>query len=186
MKANFAAMDTAFKKPEYLQQLANSFERIANAEKTEWLPYYYAAFLQLNSAFIQNKPELNDGIADKARVNILAADNLSPNNSEISLLKAMEAAVRMIVNPMERYMTLGMLSETELQNAFKQNPDNPRPYYFKGSMLRHTPEQYGGGCKPAREYFDKAMEKFAGFKPESDLSPVWGKAQTEQLIEGCK
>jgi hypothetical protein len=29
--------------PDGLQQKSNTFERIADAEKTQWLPYYYAA-----------------------------------------------------------------------------------------------------------------------------------------------
>ena len=186
MKQNLAAFDTAFKKPEYLQSLGNSFERIANAEKNQWQPYYYAALSQLNYAFLLNQPEQNDAIADQAKKNIDAADKLSPENSEISVLKAMEASVRMIVNPMERYMTMGMLSDNEIQNAMKQDDTNPRPYYFKGTMIRHTPEQFGGGCKPAMEFFTKAMERFDSFKPAGDLNPSWGKKQTEMYMDGCK
>src|SRR5258705_968741 len=33
-----------------LTDLANSFERIANAEKTQWLPYYYAALCYISKA----------------------------------------------------------------------------------------------------------------------------------------
>ena len=42
MEALVPAVDTT-RSPEGLNELANSFERIANAEKTQWLPFYYAA-----------------------------------------------------------------------------------------------------------------------------------------------
>ena len=47
MKSNIAAIDTSFKNPSNLLTLANNFERIATAEKTQWLAYYYAAFARL-------------------------------------------------------------------------------------------------------------------------------------------
>jgi hypothetical protein len=37
--------------------LANNFERIATAEKNQWLPYYYAAFCQVNLGFIEKDNE---------------------------------------------------------------------------------------------------------------------------------
>jgi len=48
MKNNIAAIDTSFKNPANLLSLANNFERIATAEKNQWLPYYYAALCQVN------------------------------------------------------------------------------------------------------------------------------------------
>ena len=44
MQKNIAAIDTSFRTPPALLALANNFERIAVAEKNQWLPYYYAAF----------------------------------------------------------------------------------------------------------------------------------------------
>ena len=42
MKKSFQMLDSA-KTTEESQAASASFERIANAEKTQWLPYYYAA-----------------------------------------------------------------------------------------------------------------------------------------------
>ena len=43
MEKNIASMDTC-KTQSSFQKLANSFERIGNAEKKEWLPFYYSAY----------------------------------------------------------------------------------------------------------------------------------------------
>lgn len=179
-------MDSSFKNPESLLSLANNFERIANAEKTEWLPYYYAAFIHVNLGFMQQDKEKIDGIADKANALIETADSLMPGNSEISCIKSMIASCHMMVNPMQRWMEYGKESSENMQAAMQQDPTNPRPYFLKGQGLKFTPESFGGGCKTAKPAFVTAMEKYASFKPASELHPSWGKEQVENLLKECK
>ncbi len=45
MQKNIALLDSA-KSIDDLQSLASTFDRIGDAEKTRWLPYYYAALAQ--------------------------------------------------------------------------------------------------------------------------------------------
>ncbi|MFZ1528500.1 MAG: hypothetical protein WAT19_07115 [Ferruginibacter sp.] len=186
MKANITAMDTAFKNPANLLSLANSFERIANAEKQQWLPYYYAALLQVNHGFMSGDMSGMDPVADKAEVLLNKADSLSPANSEISVVKAMIATARMVVNPMQRYMEFGPVIDAQLEKAKQLDPTNPRPYYYKAENLKNTPEQFGGGCATALPELQKAKERFDLFKPASELHPNWGLSRTEMLIKECK
>lgn len=186
MKRNLAAFDTAFNKTESLVNLSNSFERIAMAEKNQWLPYYYAAFCQVNYAFMEQDKSKTDAIADKADQLIRVADSLMPNHSEISCIRSMIASARLMVNPMQRYMQYGQESEQHLRNAMAQDSTNPRPYYLKGQALKYTPEQFGGGCKAAKEFLQTAMDKYAGFVPASELHPGWGKPQVERLYKECQ
>src|SRR5688572_20312721 len=67
-----------------MQQLANTFERIAEAEKTQWLPYYYAAYCRVNEAYMAKDKSKVDGVADKALLNIEKAQALKGKDSEIS------------------------------------------------------------------------------------------------------
>ncbi len=186
MKNNINAIDTSFKNPQNLLSLANNFERIASAEKTKWLPYYYAALCQVNYTYMEQDKSKIDAIADKATSLINKADSLQPGNSEISCVKSMIASSHMMVNPMQRFMEYGQASADELENAMKQDPSNPRPYYLKGQGLKYTPEQYGGGCKTAAPLLQTAMDKFAAFKPASELVPDWGMKRTEMLLSECK
>ncbi len=185
MKNNIAAIDTSFNNPANLLSLANNFERIASAEKNQWLPYYYAAFCQVNYGFMLQDKSKTDGFADKATALISKADSLAPNNSEISCIKSMIASCHMMVNPMQRYMQYGQESTTNMENAMEQDPTNPRPYMLKGQNLKYTPEQFGGGCKTAKPELQTALDKYASFKPASDLHPVWGKQRVEQLMKEC-
>ena len=89
MKKNLDALDTSFKNPPSLLSVANNFERIALAEKNQWLPYYYAAFCQVNYGFMEKDKSKVDAYADRATQLISKADSLSPNNSEISCIKSM-------------------------------------------------------------------------------------------------
>ena len=46
MKQNLQLLDSA-KTVQDLADVSASFERIGDAEKTQWLPYYYAAYAKL-------------------------------------------------------------------------------------------------------------------------------------------
>ena len=186
MKNNIAAIDTSFRNPANLLSLANNFERIANAEKNQWLPYYYAALCQVNYAYMEQDKSKIDAIADKATLLIDKADSLSPDNSEISCVKSMIASSHMMVNPMQRYMEYGAEINLHLDAAMKQDPNNPRPEYLKGQGLKYTPEQFGGGCATAKPVLQASLDKYKVFKPASELHPNWGKQRVELLLGDCK
>lgn len=186
MKNNIAAIDTSFRNPANLLSLANNFERIANAEKNQWLPYYYAALCQVNYAYMEQDKSKIDAIADKATLLIDKADSLSPDNSEISCVKSMIASSHMMVNPMQRYMEYGAEINLHLDAAMKQDPNNPRPEYLKGQGLKYTPEQFGGGCATAKPVLQASLDKYNAFKPASELHPNWGKQRVELLLGECK
>jgi hypothetical protein len=186
MQKNLSAIDTSFKNPPSLLTLANNFERIANAEKTQWLPYYYAAFCQVNYGFMEQDKDKVDAIADKATDLISKADSLMPNNSEISCIKSMIASCHMMVNPMQRYMEYGPESGSNIEKAMQQDPANPRPYYLKGQALKYTPEQFGGGCKTAKPQLQTAFDKYVAFKPATPMHPTWGKGQVDSLLKDCQ
>ena len=64
MQQKVAAFDTTFS-VNGLTALANDFERIADAEKTQWLPYYYAALAQVNGGMMMTGGNMNGGDASK-------------------------------------------------------------------------------------------------------------------------
>lgn len=185
MTSTLAQWDSA-KTADDMLAISASFERIADAEKTQWLPYYYASLSQVFYAFLKNDMASNDGFAGKAEALLNKADALQPKNSEISCVKSMIATLRMLVNPQQRWQQYGATITTELDNAKKQDPTNPRPYYLQGQNLRNTPEQFGGGCNTAKPVLEEAVKKYEAFKPASDIAPKWGKEQTEKTLATCK
>ena len=67
----------------------------------------------------------------------------------------------------------------------QQDHNNPRPYFLKGQGLKYTPAQFGGGCSTAKPQLQIALDKYATFKPASEISPNWGKKIVEMLIKEC-
>jgi hypothetical protein len=186
MKSIIAAIDTSFKNPANLLDLANKFERIGTAEKTQWLPYYYAALCQVNYSYMEQDKTKIDAIADKATELIDKADALQPKNSEISCIKSMIASAHMMVNPMQRFMEYGQEAQVFIDDAMQQDPNNPRPEYLKGQGLKYTPEQFGGGCATAKPILQSSLDKFNKFSPASEIHPGWGKQRVEKLLGECK
>jgi hypothetical protein len=193
MKDKIAALDTT-RDVTGLKDLSASFERIGDAEKTQWLPYYYAALAQVNAGnFIyvanpSNSAELKnlDALADKADQMVTKAEALNKDNSEIFAVKKMIASLRMMVDPMNRYMTYGPQAQQALETAKKLNPENPRIYLLEGQDKYFTPEQYGGSKTEAKKLFEEALKKYDSFKPATDLDPNWGKNTTQYFLNQLK
>jgi hypothetical protein len=116
-----------------------------------------------------------DPIADKAESLLNKAEALSKDNSEIYLVRKMIATIRLMGDPMTRYMQYGPMAEEALQTAIKLNPENPRIYLLQGEDKFYTPEQFGGSKSEAKKLFEQALQKFDSFKPASELDPTWGR-----------
>ena len=162
--------------------LANRFERIASAEPNEWLPRYYAAYAYSSLAFMGNDAVEKDQMSDKAAAFLNQAVTLAGENSELMLLDAQIHQARLATDPQSRWQTEGPLLAASLDKAKKMDPNNPRPYLLEGTSLLYTPEQFGGGKKMAKPVLEKAMEKFATFKPQGPLYPNWGRGQAGYML----
>ncbi|MBW8686581.1 hypothetical protein [Chitinophaga rhizophila] len=172
--------------PDRLLEIANTFERIGAAEKTQWLPFYYASYCYVMSSFMQKDNDKVDDLADKAAVNIEQAEAISPENDEINCIKSLIATARIRVDPMNRGMKYGMESADLLVKANKINQENPRVYMLQGQSLFYTPEQFGGSKTEAKKKFEVAMQKFSSFKPASKIAPHWGEGYTRGLLAQIK
>lgn len=185
MSGKIAELDSA-KTPDDFLAASAAFERIADAEKNQWLPFYYAAYTQAVYSLLKNDAPNNDQYADKVEALLTKAEALQPNNSEISVVRSITATMRLLVDPMNRYQVYGPAIEKALETAKTLDPTNPRPYYIQGQNLRFTPEQFGGGCGTAKPILEEAIKKYDAFKPASPLHPNWGKKQVADLIGSCK
>jgi hypothetical protein len=189
MEQKLAGFDS-IRSNEGLQDNANAFERIADAEKTQWLPYYYAAISNINLGYnyafaagpMGGNPDKVDPLADKAEGLLNKAETLSKDNSEIFLAKKMIASLRMMGDVMNRYMTYGPVSEEALATAKKLNPSNPRVYVLEGIDKFQTPEQFGGSKTEAKELLEKAKKLYETTSPESSIHPTWGRGMMEFFL----
>lgn len=192
MEAKVGAFDTTYS-VQGLADLANTFERIAAAEKTQWLPYYYAALANVNMGTMMSGGGANGGmtdkldpIADKAESLITIAEGLDKNNAEIYIVKKMIASLRMMADPMNRYMKYGPIATEALEAAKKLDAENPRIYMLEGQDKFYTPEQFGGSKTEAKKLFEQALAKFGAYKPQSSIHPSWGRSSIQYHLSQIK
>jgi len=169
--------------------LANAFERIAVAEKNQWLPYYYAAFCNIMGGYMKlpqdgmmgDNSALVDPLAEKSQELISRAEELEKDNSEIWCVKKMAISFYMMGNVMQRY-TQGAKAADALEKARQLNPDNPRVYLLEGQDKFYTPEQFGGSKTEAKELLEKAGKLYETFTAPTPIHPQWGKNQVTNLL----
>ena len=165
--------------------LANDFKRIGDKEKTQWLPYYYAAFSTIQKgrmAMREGKVADLDPIAADAQKSLDLAMDLSKDNAENLILQKMIHGLKMMVNPQERFMSEGMLAADALSKAEKIDAGNPRITLMKAEDTYFTPEQFGGSKARGLELFQKSLEQFKIYKTKSALDPSWGKGEAEYFL----
>ena len=182
METNLHILDTAGSVTSFVM-LANNFERIATAEKTKWEPFYYAAYCYAVMAVSAPDKTKIDMLADKAELWLQQANNLQKNNSEIAALFAMIKSSKIMVDPINRWQSLGQEVGQHLGEAKQVDPTNPRPWLIEARIKFNTPEGLGGGKEPAKTLITEAIQKFSNFKPQSSIAPVWGLRPAEMFLE---
>ena len=166
-----------------LTDVSSFFERVGDAEKTQWLPYYYAALSLYRSAWVDKSID-KDKIADKCKDFITKAQVIE-NNADLFCLVQQVAILQMMVDPMSRWQTYGAQAKGALVDAKKADSTNPRIYYLQGMTTFNTPEAYGGGKALAKPMFQKSVDLFKTYVPKP-FYPDWGKEDAEKMLEACK
>lgn len=184
MTSTIEALDNASGPDEYLE-CANRFERIASAEKTLWMPYYYASYSLVVMSFDEADGEKKDQVLDRAQELLDAALKLEPEESELHVLQAFLYPSRILVDPMGRGMIYMEKMFGSLETAKALNPDNPRIYFLEGVNKVNLPPSMGGGIELAKPILEEAMAKFEVFNSNDPLWPNWGeeaaKAELDKL-----
>lgn len=182
MKKNLPLFDSAKTTQDY-QTLANTFERIGDAEKTQWLPYYYAGLALASAGWRDNNLDKD---ANSTRINALCdkAEAIE-KNAEIYSIRNMAATQQMMVDPQTRWQTYGQQAAKALEAGMQLDPNNPRLYYLKGQSVFNTPEAFGGGKKNAKPIFEKSVELYKKEQPKP-LYPRWGQPQAEEMLAKCQ
>ena len=180
MKKNIAMLDSV-KTADDLQNSANNFDRIANAEKTQWQPYYYEGYALVMKSFMTKDPKAIDANCDKADEMLTMAESLSNNNSEINTLKGMVLQARMQADQ-SRGMTMGPKSTQILMKAMQEDTTNPRAKIMLAQNMFYTPAAFGGSKEKATGLLKKAVANYDTFKPATELDPTWGKEYAVGLL----
>lgn len=168
-------------------QSANAFSRVADTEKTKWLPYYYSSLCTVMAALDEKDLTKVDALCLKASQLLDESNRVSPNNSEIHCVKAMIALARIKVNMMARGLEGITLAQTQLEKAIELDESNPRAYFLLGQQAFNTPERLGGSKKVALAYFEKAITLAEAQRERAGTIDVnWGRKSAERMAATCR
>lgn len=171
---------------EELQQAVNTLNRVADAEKTKWEPYYYSAFGCVMMANREKDAIKKDGYLDLALVAVEKAKAIKENESEIIAMEGFIHMIRLTVDPATRGQQYSGMAMQNFGKAIELNPENPRALSLLAQMQFGTARFFNSPATEACGTVNKALEKFETFKSENPLAPVWGKGMTEALKKNCQ
>jgi tetratricopeptide (TPR) repeat protein len=167
-------------------EASDLFERIAAAEKDNWLPNYYVTLVNTTAAF---------GAKDKDKMNLLLskAQNAldiemakNQNNAELYVMQAMINTAWIVFDPMTNGQKLSAPTIELYNKALAIAPNNPRVVFGKAEFEIGGAKFWGTDTKPMCAQIEKAIGLFATFKPETPFSPKWGLDRALEAQKNCK
>lgn len=162
------------------------FERIASAEKDNWLPNYYVALVNTTSAFATKDKDQVNALLTKAQSALDVELNKYPNNAELLVMQAMIHTAWIAFDPMTNGMKLSGKVMELYAKAEKLEPNNPRVIFSKAEFEMGSARFFGNDTKPICTQIEKANELFATFKPQTVFHPNWGLERAQEAAKACK
>lgn len=167
-------------------EVSNGFMRIAEANATEWLPLYYAALVEIESAFRFEGEK--DATFDQAISKIKRAEKLSPGNSELTALHGYALMGKLSLDPASRGQQLSPQVMQLFGTAIAQDRENPRAVILMAQMEQGMAQFFGNGPEKACGMARISLELFEKEKVKIDnnyILPTWGEGAAKELYSAC-
>ena len=191
LQSPVAKLDRATTAKNY-EDAAKEFSAIAEEQKSQWLPYYYAAFSYAKIGWLyQDDGEKIEPYADKAdemiqkALSFLDTVHQKKELSEIYVVQSMSNRARVFINPPTYGRKYGPVSSRYTQQARTADPENPRALYLEGWEKYATPKLWGGDKKKAKELLQVAKQQLEKNK-SFDTNPHWGIREVDELLAKLK
>jgi hypothetical protein len=162
------------------------FERIASAEKDNWLPNYYVALVNTTESFKTKDKEKINALLTKAQSALDIETVKYPNNVELMVVQALIHTAWIVYDPMTNGMRLSSTVIGIYTKASFIAPENPRVVSGKAEFEIGGAKYFGTDTKPLCAQIEKSIELFANFKPETPFSPTWGLERAQETLKECK
>lgn len=168
-----------------LTEAAGLFERIAKAEKDNWLPPYYVATIEIITSFgLKDEAKLNAKLK-KAQLFLDDAALNSPNNPEIIITQALLNTAYIAFDGQKYGMTLSMKNAQLYKKALTIAPENPRVILGKANWDIGSAQFFGQSTKPFCNEIKRAM-KLAKNEKVKKFHPIFMMSQAEQSLKRCE
>ena len=161
------------------------FERIAIAEKDNWIPYYYAASTLVYTSFEIKDVTMIDEILKKAETFIKAGQKLSPNNSELVTLEGVMYTGYVAMDP----QAFGMVYSDKINNlhthAIAIDESNPRAQLNKIEYSMGAAKFFGQDLSHFCDSIKKTRIMFENQKAPVPFYPNYGGDRVDVLLKQC-
>ncbi|MBQ4822389.1 hypothetical protein [Aquimarina sp. MMG016] len=164
----------------------NLFERIAKAEKENWLPYYYAAQIHIVTSFSSKDAEEIETRLKKAQDYLNEAKIFSKDNAELLIMEAMLNTAYVVYDGAKYGMTHSGKVEELYQKAKILEPENPRAILYHAEWQMGAAKFWGKDPKAFCSEIEKAILYFEKEPSKTPFYPDWGKNQIARIQENCK
>ena len=122
----------------------------------------------------------------KAQGYLNTAMRISENNAELLVMQAHVYTNWVAFDGMTYGMKYSAKVSELYANAEKIDPTNPRVVFGKAEWGMGSAKYFGQDIAPFCAQFEKALELFANFKPESKFHPNWGKERLVEVLKTCE
>ena len=161
-------------------------ERIAAVEKTNWLPNYYVALINITEGF---NPANKDKVAtmlEKSQSALDQASLISANNPEIMVAQALLYTVMIVQDPMTNGMKYSLMVMDIYSKAQLLAPENPRVVFSKADFEIGGARWTGADVNKLCLEIERSITLFKDFKSEVPFYPDWGLERAQESLKNCK
>lgn len=162
------------------------FERIATAEKNNWLPPYYAGLIEVISSFSIKDEALLTTKLTRAKVFLDIAASISEDNPEIMISYALLNTAYIAFDGQKYGMTLSGENTAIYKKAQSISPNNPRVILSKAEWDMGSAKFFGKSITPFCEDIDRAIVLFKEEEQTIPFYPYSGLERAEEISANCK
>ncbi|EDM44682.1 hypothetical protein SCB49_13960 [unidentified eubacterium SCB49] len=169
-------------------EAANLFERIATAEKENWIPVYYVSQINVLKSFGEKDPTVLKAQMDKALDFLNQVKTLAGvENPYVKVLEAQYYTAWIASDGMKYGMKYAGKVGTLYNEALALAPENPIVVMGKAEWDAGSAKYFGKSMEPYCKDVQKALDLSVDYTPEGLFYPKFQKERAINFLENnCK
>lgn len=165
------------------KKASDLFERLAEAEKDNWLPYYYASQIKIIESLSMNDMVKKEQQLEEAQELLDQALLFAEEDSvEVMVLQAMLHTSRLTIDPNLYGMNLSPIITRIYTNASEKAPNNPRVMMSKAEWNMGAAKYFGEDPKQYCDEIQASLELYGKEVVQKKYYPSWGEDRAKMLI----
>lgn len=165
------------------EESAELFESIAEGEKENWLPYYYASEIKIIEAFEMNDLKKKEQQLNEAKALLQKSKAIGgKDNVELMVLEAMLHTGFITLNPMKYGPELSPMVLALYHTAAELDPENPRVALSRAEWHMGAAPYMGEDPKIYCGDVAASLPLFETYESSELFAPDWGEERARDLL----